>query len=464
MWKDKKPGKWALLALLFLLALIGFLIFSGLKAQAERFLHIREIKTPGGLSIWAVEDKTLPIIAVQFAFLDAGAARDPAARQGLARLLSNTMDEGAGDLDAQAFQKKLSDHSITLLFNAGRDSFGGSLLTLSRHQDVAFDLLKLAIQSPRFDEEAVARMKDANLVRIRSSLSEPDWIAARIVNDRAFAGHPYAQNTGGTISGLGAITPDDLRAFMKDNLTRDRLLITAAGDIDAQKLASAMDTAFGALPAKAAQGPIADSALPGTAQSYAFHLPIPQTYISMILPGIDGKDEDHYAYQVMNNILGGAGFGSRLMEEVREKNGLTYGIFSDTQDLRHADVFTIATSTKTQSAESVLSIITKEMIKMKNGAVSADELSHAKSYITGSLPLALTSTEEIASLLLSMRMQERPIDYLDHFAQKINAVDADDITRAAKRALDERRMTTVLVGDTTALKDVTIIKELPNVQ
>ncbi len=466
MFKDKKPGKWLLLAALFLIALLGLVIFFGISAHAscDKFLPIKEIKTPGGLSVWVVEDNSLPVVAVQFLFLDSGSANDPDNLQGLARMLSNTMDEGAGELDSQAFQKALADHSITLMFKAGRDSFGGELKTLTRHQDKAFELLTLALNKPRFDEEPVNRMRAGNITRIKSALSEPEWMAARLINDKAHEGHPYGKNSGGTLFSLARIKPEDLRKFKDTYLTRDRLLIAAAGDIKPETLGPAIDKAFGSLPAKAPANTIADTKPTNPGKIFLYEQPIPQTMVQVMLPAFDRKDKDYYALQMMNYIYGGAGFGSRLMEEAREKKGLTYGIYSGVQDYRHADMLNITTSTKNDSAAEMLSIIRAQMTALQTNKVSEKELADAKSFIIGSMPLALSSTENIAEMVLGLRADDLPIDYLDHFADYMRAVTADDVQRVAKRVLEPKAMTTVLVGKPVGMSDVEIVKELPNVQ
>ena len=204
----------------------------------EQVLDIKEITTENGITAWLVEDHSLPIISMKFSFKGAGAIRDGEDKQGLVQLLSNTMDEGAGDLPSQEFQKTLNDHSITLRFNAGRDNFGGQLKTLSRYQDKAFNLLKQAINTPHFDEEPVERMRQANISRIKQSIGDPEWINARIFNDVAFAGHPYALNSGGTLTTLKNITAQDLKNHHQTWLTKDNLHIGVTGDITAQQLLS----------------------------------------------------------------------------------------------------------------------------------------------------------------------------------------------------------------------------------
>lgn len=465
MFNDKRLSKYVILGTLLLLVLLGFLLFFGLNAQAAgKFLPIREVRSPGGLSVWLVEDHTLPVIALKFMFLDSGSALDPDRLQGLARMLSNTMDEGAGDMDSQIFQKALSDSSIALQFNASRDGFGGDIKTLTRNKEKAFDLLTLAMNNPRFDPEAIARMRDSNIARINSSLSEPDWMAARLINDRAFANHPYAMNSGGTLGGLAGITPDDLKAFKNSYLSKDRLLIAVAGDINPEELGPAIDKIFGALPVQAGGNRIEDTNISNPGKIYLFEKDIPQTMIEIMLPAFDHKDPDYYALQVMNYVYGGAGFGSRLMESAREKRGLTYGIYTTLLNYRHADALSISTSTKTKSTEEMLSIIRAEMIRLQTEKIDEKELSDAKSYITGSMPLALDSTEDIADVVLNLRGNGLPINYLDHFAENINAVTADDVQRVARRVLNPGSMVVVMVGKPENINDVQIVKELPNVQ
>lgn len=465
MHDDKKISKWIALVLLLLAFLIGYLLFFGLRAQAaERFLPITEVKTDSGLSIWLVEDHSLPIIAMQYLFLDSGTSLDPETKQGLVRLLSNTMDEGAADLDSQTFQKTLADNSISLSFSAGRDGFGGQIKTLTRNKDVAFALLEKAMTSPRFDDEPVSRMRDANLSRIRSSMGKPEWMAARLLNDRAFENHAYGKNSGGTLSSLPTIEPNDLRSFKKSYLTKDRLLVAITGDITAEEVKTSLDKTFAALKDKAGDGRISDVALQNSGKVFLYEQPIPQTIVEIMLPSFGHKDEDYYALQVMNYILGGAGFGSRLMDEVREKRGLTYGIYSSLQDYRHTNMIGISTSTKNESAGEVVNIIQTVLKSMQEILVSDKELADAKSYIIGSMPLALSSTDQIASIALNLLVNGFPIDYLDHYAQKINAVTAEDVRRVAKRVLKPENMMTVLVGKPIGIEEAIKIESLPNVK
>lgn len=432
--------------------------------KTERVLDIQEVVSPGGIKAWLVEDHSLPIIAMEFAFQEAGSARDPKDKQGLARMASNTMDEGAGDLDSQAFQKTLTDLSISLSFSAGRDDFSGSLKALTRHKDKAFELMHLALTRPRFDQEAVSRMRDANIARVKSSMAEPDWMAARLLNDRAYAGHEYALNSGGTLTSLTAITREDLENFAKTNLTRDRLVIGVAGDMTAAELKTTMDKIFSGLPASATAQPLSDLDIDGKNAVVLYEQDIPQTIIEIMMPGMRRTDPDFFAAQIMNFTLGGSGFGSRLTEEIREKRGLTYGIQSSLQEMDHTTGYGISLSTENKNAGEALRLIQAEMKKISDAAITDDELKAAQSYMIGSLPLAFTSTEAIASTLAGLQKNDRPIDYLDQLPNHLNAVTKADVQRAARRLLQPQKSLTILVGKPVGVTATETATTLPNVE
>lgn len=447
----------------FLVIAALFIIAPGQVWAKGALLDIQEVVSPGGIKAWLVEDHSVPVIAVEFGFRGAGAILESPEQQGLARMLSNTLDEGAGDLDSQAFQKELRDLSISLSFGSSRDDFSGSLKTLTRNKDRAFELLTLALTKPRFDEEPVARMREANQSRIRASMSDPDWIAARLMNDIAFAGHPYARNSGGTLTTLNAITPDDLRAFHK-YLGKNNLVVSVAGDIKKEELGPLLDKIFGALPEAALPAPPPMLTLQNTGTVNVYKKDIPQSVVEMLQPGIDRKDPDYQVAQVMNFVLGSSGFGSRLTEEIREKRGLTYGIYSSFMDMDYFDGLSVSTSTENKNAAEIIGLTKAEWERMKETPVSESELQDAKTYLIGSLPLSLSSTSRIAGLLLSLQMDDLPLDYLDRREAAIRAASAEDVQRVARRLLNEDAMTTIVIGQPEGIENANIITTVPNVE
>ena len=324
--------------------------------------------------------------------------------------------------------------------------------------------MALALTQPRFDQEAINRMRDANLARIKSSMTEPDWIAARLQNDIAYSGHAYALNSGGTLSSLPAITRDDLVAFVKNNLTRDRLHIGVAGDITPEELKIVLDQIFLKLPTTAVTKPLTHTDIQGRGKTYLFTQDIPQSIINMMQPGIDSKDPDFYAASIMNFVLGGSGFGSRLTEEVREKRGLTYGIHSGFFDMDHAEGLSISLSTENKNAAEALTLIRQEITRMRDTPITTQELSEAQSYIVGSLALSFSTTDAIASNVLGLQENDRPIDYFDTYPALIKAVTIADITRVSKRLLTPDQMLTVIVGKPAGVTPTDTPTALPNVE
>ncbi len=432
------------------------------QSAPDKYLNIQHISSESGVNAWLVEDHSIPVISLSFSFKNAGAKNDPADLQGRARLASNTMDEGAGNLDAQEFQKRLINESISLSFSASRDHFGGSLKTLTKNKDSAFELLNRALMKPRFDDEAIDRMRNSNISRLKSSIGNPRWIAARLQNDIIFNDHPYALNSGGTLSGLEKINADHLRSFHK-TLGKNQLIIGIAGDISASEVQAMLDNVFGDLPNVEASDP-ALFEIKNSGKTYIFEKDIPQSIIEIAQNGVRRTDGDYYAAYLMNFILGQSGFGSRLMAEIREERGLTYGIYSYFREYAATQTLQISTSTANATVKEMLSLINVEWDKMKDTPVSEKELADAKSYLIGSLPLSLTSTGSIADVLITLQLDDLPIDYLDMRAEHINAVTAEEIQEAAKSRLQKQDLTTIIVGHPVGIDNALQLTTLPNVE
>lgn len=424
-------------------AVIGVLFaFAAVPAGA---VEVKAVKSPGGIEAWLVEDHKIPVIAMEWSFTGAG-SQDPEGKQGLANMAARTMDEGAGPLDARAFQAKLLDGSISLGFDAGTDSFRGSLKTLREHKDEAFDLTRLSLTQPRFDQEAIDRMRAAVTAQLRRQLSDPNYLAQRAFFATAYPDSVYGRPLRGTAASIARITAEDLKTFARTRLGRDRLTVGVAGDITPEELAAALDTVFGGLPAKADGKPAAEVAPVGGGQTLLIERPTAQTVMMMGQAGVKRADPDWYAALVMNHILGGGGFSSRLMEEVREKRGLTYGVGSDVAPYDHTALVMASGSSANAKAAEALEIIRQEWARIGREGVSDQELDDAKTYLTGSFPLTFDSTTAIARVLLQIKRDNLGIDYLDRRNGLINAVTKEDVQRVAQRLLDPAKLLTVLVG------------------
>jgi zinc protease len=431
------PAAWTVA---LLIALAAFL-----TAFQARAVEVQRVVSPGGIEAWLVEDHTNPIIALELAFRG-GAALDPEGKAGLAYMASSTIDEGAGPLDSQAFQGELDNRSISLRFDAGLDSFNGSLQTLTENRDRAFELLRLALTEPRFDEEPVERIRSQIIARLSRESEDPDYIAGHVLRRLMYGEHPYARPSRGTEASIARITADDLRNFVKQRFGRDQLYVGVVGDITPQELGKALDETFLALPEKATPFALPPAGVENGGETVVIAKPIPQSVVAFAQDGIDRADPDFYAAYVVNHILGGGGFSSRLVEEVREKRGLAYSVYSYLATFDHADMVYGGTATQNARVGESLDLIRQEWRRMSEEGPSEQELNAAKRYLTGSFPLRFNSSDNIASMLVGMQLEDLGIDYLEKRNDYVEAVTLEDARRVARRLYQPDALTVVVVG------------------
>lgn len=423
----------------------GLLVALMAAAAPAKAVRVQKVVSPGGVEAWFVRDTTVPLVAIEFIFRGGGAL-DPNDKAGRANLVSSLLDEGAGDLDSQAFQARLQNLSIRLGFSAGYDSFSGSLRTLNRNRAEAARLLQLALTRPRFDAEPVERMRSEVLAEMKRRAGRPGVVVRRTWRRVVFAGHPYGRPIRGTQKTLAAITVSDLRQFMRTRITKDRLIVGVSGDITVKELGTLLDKAFGGLPAKAEGGSVAAAKPGGQGQTYVVETPVPQSVALFGLPGIGRKDPDYYAAYVMNHIIGGGTFSSRLYEEIREKRGLAYSVYSYLDTRPGGPLWVGSVATANSGMAQSIALVREQVKRMRSEGVSETELENAKLYINGSFPLRFTSSDRIASILVAMQYENLGIDYLERRPKMINAVTRQDIARVAKRILDPTKLTVVVVG------------------
>lgn len=407
---------------------------------------VKEVKSPGGLTAYLSEDHTVPIVAVSFLF-NGGSALDPADKVGLSTLATSTIDEGAGPLDSFAFQSELQDKAISLRFDAGADDIRGRLVTTTPNAARAFEMLRLALTQPRFDAEPVERIRRELLVSILSRDEDPSSVAQEKLFGVMFGDHPYARNEEGTEKTMKAITVADLRAWAKSRFARDRILIAVSGDITPADLGKVMDQVFGALPATTGLNATVPQAPVSTkGQVVRVTKNLPQTVVYIGQKGLLRSDPDWYIATVVDYILGGGGFQSRLMDEVREKRGLAYGVSTALVPFDTGAMVLAQVGTRSDQADTSLKIIRDEWKKMHDAGPTEEELKTAKLYLTGAWPLRFTSTQSIAEMLLAVQKDKLGIDYLDKRNSLIEAVTLDDAKRLARRLYDPDGLTVVMVG------------------
>ena len=426
-------------------ALLGLVIGIAGPADEARAVEIQRVVSPRGIEAWLVEDGSIPLIAMSFAFLG-GAAQDPIGKPGVANLVSGLLDEGAGNLDSRAFQTELDDFSIEMSFGTGYDSFSGSLRTLAENRDQATRLLRLALSEPRFDSEPFERVKAQVISGLRGDERNPRDIASNALMRAAFPDHAYGRPVEGTLQTVAAITVADLKVFHRQTFARDNLKIAVVGAIDAATLGTVLDEIFGGLPVKANRAGIAEPApLAGARIDVA--MAIPQTVIGFAAPGLIRGDPEFIPAYVATFILGGGGSGSRLYDEIRERRGLAYSISLGLRPFDYGGIVTGGTSTRSDQADTVVSLIEEEIRRFADEGPSEEELAKAKAYLIGSYPLRFTTSTRIARQLLAIQLDDLGIDYVDRRDELIAAVTIDDVRRAAARLFGGDDLIVVRVGE-----------------
>jgi zinc protease len=430
---------------LFIVCAVMTVALVSAAANALGAAKIDRMVTPNGIEIWHVRDNTLPMISVEFAF-EGGTAQDPAEKPGVANMVASLLDEGAGDLDAQAYQQRLEERAINISFAAQRDSLRGSLKALVEHREQAFDLLRLALMAPRFDVDAVERVRAGVLAGLRRRTTNPSDIAGDRWFARAFPNHPYGRPERGTLDSVPRIGIDDLRAYHRNTFARANLKIATIGAVEASEVATLVEKAFGSLPARAKLVPVPEIAPQGAGEQEIVQLDVPQTVITFGGVGLKRADPDFIPAFVLNHILGGGGFSSRLYREVREKRGLAYSVYSYLAPLDRAGLFMGGVSTRNDRAAESLSLILEQIRKIAESGPTAEELAKAKSYLIGSYPLRFDTSGKIAGQLLEIQVENLGIDYIDRRNGLVEAVTREDVRRAANRFLADARLLVTLVG------------------
>jgi zinc protease len=426
--------------------MLSALLLAGSLAAAPLPAHattIERIVSPRGIAAWLVHEPSVPLIAVHFAFRG-GANQDPVDKPGVATMMASLLDEGAGDIESTQFHERVEAKAIEIGFAATRDYISGSLRTLTENQDEAAELMRLALTVPRFDAPDVERIREQLLAGLRRATQSPNDLANQRWWATAFPGHPYGRPVRGTLQSVPTITVDDLRAFMRNVFARDELKIAIVGNIDAAGAGKLVDRVFGALPATGGLSPIAVASPQGLGEKIAIDLDVPQSVVMLGGAGIARKDPDFMAAFVLNHILGGSAFSSRLFKEVREARGLAYSVYSAVFPLDYAALFVTGTATRADRTGQTLEVIEAEIQKLAESGPTEEELIKAKSFLAGSYALRFDTSTKIAEQLVQIQLDELGIDYIDKRNALVEAVTMADVKRVAKRLLQGGMLVTVV--------------------
>ena len=405
---------------------------------------IQLLTSPGGIEAWFVQDATVPLIAMEYAFAG-GAAQDPSDKSGVGNLVAGLLDEGSGELDSKTFHERLERRAIELSFNVARDQFRGSLRMLKDTRDEAFDLLRSALMSPKFEAADVERIRAQVLSGLRRDTSNPGSLAGRKFLEVAYGDHAYGRPANGTLESVPAITVADMKDYVGRVLAKDRLKIAVVGDIDAATLGKLLDQTFGGLPTKGNLSAVTDIDAVKPPQRAFIPLDVPQTVVTFGGPGFKRDDPNFMAAYVVNHILGGGTLSSRLYHEVREKRGLAYSIYESLLWMEHSALFIGNTGTRADRAGETVDAIDKEIRRIAQEGPTQQELDEAKSYLKGSQMLALDTSSKLASALLQYQLDKLGIDYIEKRNAIVDAVTLDEAKKAAQR-LWGQGLITVIVG------------------
>jgi zinc protease len=427
-------------------AVTGVVLWLAPALTSEAYaMKIQQVRSPGGIEAWLVEEHSVPLIALRFA-VEGGSSQDLAGREGVADFMTGMLDEGSGDLTAVKFQERMEELAMRMGFEDGRDQFYGSFESLTVNKDAALDLFRLAINKPRFDVTAVDRIRSQLLSGLKFAEKDPNSVAGKAWASAAFPNHPYGRPSKGTEASINAIKREDLESYRRKIFAKDTLKVVVVGDIDAATLGPVLDKVFGEFAVKSQLQKVEKIALKTGGQQRVIEMNVPQSVATFGSPGLLRRDPDFMAATVMNQILGGGGFASRLMEEVREKRGLAYSVHSYLNPMRKAGVFGGGVATKNEEMAQSLEVIRAEFKRMADNGPTQTEFDNAKSFMLGSYALRFDTNAKIASQLLGISIEDLGIDYVDRRNKEVEAVTLDDVKRVAKKLLANDDLIVTIVG------------------
>jgi zinc protease len=421
-----------------------------MRSTPAASFEIQRVQSSRGLQAWLVEAPELPVIALHFAFRNAGSAADPPGRQGLATFGARMLTEGAGDLDASAYQERLSELGATLTFAADRNTLVGRLEAVRDDLEHTFELLHLALTRPRFDAEAIERVRRSRLAEMARHATDPTYVARRAWWQGVFPNHPYGRDPEGTEADTVAITADDLRTAFMRRVSKENLIVSAAGAIGMVELGEALDHVFGDLPDQS-MTPAVPAAVFVPTDPLLVRLPFPQSSCVFGHVGVRPTSPDYIAAIVLNHIVGGGALTSRLFVELREKRGLVYSVHTRLEPLSDESLIVGSFATENDKVPTAIELVRREWHRLASGDVTEDDVDAAKAFLKGALPLSLDGTSTMAGRLLAVQCLGLEAEHLTAWNAKIDAVTAEMVRALARRLMGPDALTFAIAGDPTGL-------------
>ncbi|GGA94807.1 peptidase M16 [Allosediminivita pacifica] len=424
----------------------------GAATTAQAATDIQTVESENGFTAWLAEEHSIPFVALELRFRG-GASLDEEGKRGATNLMVGLLEEGSGDMDARGFAAAAESIAANFSYDVGDDAVAVSARFLTETRDEAVDLLRQSLVEPTFSETALERVRAQVLSSIRSDVTDPDTLAAESFAKAAFGDHPYGSPYIGSLESVAALTREDMQTALHNAIAQDRVYVSAAGDITPEELSQLMDDLLSDLPETGAPMPEdVDVQMQGGETVVPFDTP--QSTVVFGHEGIARDDPDFFAAYVMNHILGGGGFEARLMQEVREKRGLTYGVYSYLVPKDHGPVYMGRVASANDRVGEAVQVIRDEWARMAEEGVTEEELERAKTYLTGAYPLRFDSNAAIAGILVGMQLDGLDPEYVLTRNDKVEALTVEDINRVAKRLLKPEALHFAIVGQPEGLQEV----------
>lgn len=428
-----------------LLAAVWILLLSiSCAFAAPQIQHWQE---PGGARVYFVENHDLPILDLTVTFA-AGSSFDTAEKSGLAGLTHGMLDLGTEGLSEDDIARELADIGAQLGKNFDADRAGVSLRTLSSvaERTKALDIMEKVLQRPLFPEKVLMREKARLIAALQESETKPDSIAGKAFGKAVFGSHPYGFPSSGEVDSVGNIQRADIEVFFRKHYLAKTAVVAIMGDVtrtEAERIARKLTEH---LPKGEEPEQVAPVAMQIKSQEQRIAHPATQSHILIGAPGTARKDPDYFPLYVGNHILGGGGFVSRLMHEIREKRGLAYSVYSYFMPMKLPGAYQIGLQTKKSQADEALQLVCSTMREFIDGGVTEKELQASKQNIIGGFALRIDSNKKIVDYLSVIGFYDLPLTYLDDFVGNVDRVTSAQIRSAFKRRVNPDAMATVIVG------------------
>lgn len=414
--------------------------------------NVQVVKSPKGQQAWILENHHSKVISLSLVFRNAGTKSDPKGKIGRAQLTEALLKEGAGDYNAQQLKRKLLENKMQLSSSCDKDSFAITVRFPSENLKPVIQLLGLILSHPPYGEESVNQERDKLLTDLKQSLHDEGTIAKIAMSELIYGQHPYGHTLKDVVTDLPGITQADIKEYQQKHWGRDALEITAVGDFTPKKLLAELDVVLKGLPEKAAPDAIEDVKLLNLGQFKHVPLDIPQTFIFFLQEGISASDPHFIQTLLVNRILGGGAFKSRLWDEVREKRGLAYHIQTSINNSDHVQLWVGIAGSKNETAEQVIELIRSHWKKLYDEGVTPEELNFAKDYLKGILFVQLDSTMNFCQILADFQHLKFSPNFINERNTLIDQVTLEDLNKSIKESLIKPENLTLIVVGPTAKK------------